>query len=171
MMPALVLAVKMAPASLSRSARPREASMGDRALRDLESAALVYFKQPVIANPKHIAINVVTTVTLDCGQTSSENCTYFESTSPTAGSCIASVCPCNDNICQLRLDFDMFSITGPSRDAVAVAKRIAKSGVVAPGGTVSVTAVTQCLTDTFSVTNGDGPSPPVICGVNTGEHS
>ncbi len=53
MMPALVLAAKMAPASLSRSARPREAPMGDRALRDLESAALVY-QTSVIAVSKHM---------------------------------------------------------------------------------------------------------------------
>ena len=29
----------------------------------------------------------------------------------------------------------------------------------------------QCLQDTFSVTSPGNPSPPVICGVNTGEHS
>jgi hypothetical protein len=30
---------------------------------------------------------------------------------------------------------------------------------------------TQCLTDTFSVTNPSGLTPPSICGTNTGEHS
>ena len=29
----------------------------------------------------------------------------------------------------------------------------------------------QCLLDTFSVTSPGNPTPPVICGVNTGEHS
>ena len=35
-------------------------------------------------------------------------------------------------------------------------------------GTCSVAS--QCLTDTFSVTNPGGPAPPVICGTNTGKH-
>ena len=54
---------------------------------------------------------------------------------------------------------------------VVVTKRIKNAGVVGDGGTVPVTEFTQCLTDTFSVSNPDGPSPSPICGVNTGEHS
>ena len=34
-----------------------------------------------------------------------------------------------------------------------------------------VTTATQCLTDTFSVTNPSGITHPSICGINTGEHS
>ena len=56
-------------------------------------------------------------------------------------------------------------------NAALVTKRIKNAGVVASGGTVPVTDFTQCLTDTFSVTNPDGPNPPTICGTNTGEHS
>ena len=48
---------------------------------------------------KYIASYV--SVTLDCGETSSENCTYFESSSPTAGTCKVDICPCSDNICQV----------------------------------------------------------------------
>ncbi len=40
-------------------------------------------------------------VTLNCGETTNENCTYFDSSGITAGSCSASVCPCADNICQV----------------------------------------------------------------------
>ncbi len=29
----------------------------------------------------------------------------------------------------------------------------------------------NCLTDTFEVTNPGGVTPPTICGTNTGEHS
>ena len=29
----------------------------------------------------------------------------------------------------------------------------------------------QCLMDTFMVTSPGNPTPPVICGINTGEHS
>ncbi len=75
--------------------------------------------------------------TLGCGDVTAENCTYFDSDSTTAsGGCTATICPCNDNICQvgvfkflflgggmivsnkiflkLRIDFIRFVITGPS---------------------------------------------------------
>ena len=39
------------------------------------------------------------------------------------------------------------------------------------GGMKEVTTATQCLTDTFSVTNPSGITHPSICGINTGEHS
>ncbi len=125
---------------------------------------------------------------------SSENCTYFNSVNVMTGGCQATICPCNDNICQvekvqhvklqnrhvlhvlfalpqLRLDFQSFSITGPTTNTVTVTKRLAKTGVVTNTGTVGLSEFTQCLTDTFSVSNSDGPNPPAICGVNTGEHS
>ena len=35
----------------------------------------------------------------------------------------------------------------------------------------AVASATQCLTDTFSVTNSGGFGPSSICGTNTGEHS
>ena len=39
------------------------------------------------------------------------------------------------------------------------------------GGTVTATGMGQCREDQFFVTNPGGPSPPVICGIMTGEHS
>merc|ERR1711990_179234 len=57
---------------------------------------------------------VCCTFTLNCGGTSSENCTYFDSsTSVNTGACRARICPINTNICQIRLDFSTFVITGP----------------------------------------------------------
>merc|ERR1719225_1842890 len=54
---------------------------------------------------------VCCTFTLGCGGSSSENCTYFDSATTVAtGSCKAKICPCNDNICQMRLDFNRFII-------------------------------------------------------------
>ena len=41
--------------------------------------------------------------TLGCGDRSNENCTYFDSDAATAGACEATICPCNDNICQVPL--------------------------------------------------------------------
>ncbi len=140
-------------------------------------------------------------VTVGCGASSSENCTYFDSSSPVAGTCNMEICPCGDNICQvtvflgtkfilhiictfipikIRLDFNTFTIAGPSTVSTSVAKRIGKTGVLngikigttaPPIPIASVSDQGNCRTDTFSVTNPDGVSPPTICGVNTGEHS
>ena len=48
-----------------------------------------------------------------CGESSSENCTYFQSSGTEVGQCRLKICPCNDNICQLRLDFQTFVINQP----------------------------------------------------------
>ena len=41
-------------------------------------------------------------VTLRCGGSSSENCTYFESSgTASTGACRAQICPCSNNICQV----------------------------------------------------------------------
>ena len=55
-----------------------------------------------------------------CGQISSENCTYFQSSGTEVGQCRLKICPCNDNICQLRLDFQTFVINQPKTTAASV---------------------------------------------------
>ena len=40
-------------------------------------------------------------VTLGCGASSSENCTYFEVTGANDGPCSAEICKCSDDICQV----------------------------------------------------------------------
>ena len=102
-----------------------------------------------------------------CGSKWNENNTYFESSGDETMSCVLEVCKCQSNVCQLRLDFDSFVIAGPSTSSVSSIKLI--NGVVSTGG-LSHTVGTQCLEDTFSVTNPGGKSPPQICGINTGEH-
>ena len=59
-------------------------------------------------------------VTLSCGATSSENCTYFQSSTNDPGACRVTICPCSDNICQLRLDFSTFVINGPSTGIIEI---------------------------------------------------
>ena len=44
------------------------------------------------------------------------------------------------------------------------------TGAVNPTSTVLASLASQCLTDSFSVTNPGGGSNPVLCGTNTGEH-
>ena len=78
------------------------------------------------------------------------------------GQCRLTVCPCSDDICQLRLDFQSFIINQPEGvSAVSVAKV----------GGKSMFDTTQCQIDIFSVTAPGNNAPPVICGINTGEHS
>ncbi|XP_023330828.1 uncharacterized protein LOC111703186 [Eurytemora carolleeae] len=97
-----------------------------------------------------------------CGTTISQNNTYHIISSftaaTTASPCTYTICPCNTNICKLRLDFETFSIAGPqSADATAIAS-------VGP-------SIGDCRTDSFTVTAPDGGSaPPTICGLNTGQH-
>jgi len=112
---------------------------------------------------------VCCTFALNCGQQSSENNTYFESKGTESGSCTLKICPCNDNICQLRLDFETFSLTGPSSETTAVCDGIFGQCKYNTDAETFTTA-SQCATDLFSITNPGGSSPPAICGTNTNEH-
>jgi len=110
---------------------------------------------------------VCCTFSLSCGGSSSENCTYFESANTVAeGGCSAQICRCNSNVCQIRLDFNNFIITGPSTDSASVGKLL--NGELATGAGKEVTDATQCLTDTFTVTGQS--TLPYICGINNGQH-
>lgn len=125
-------------------------------------------KNGVAAGTCASGYGVCCTFSATCGQTSNENCTYFESSSVPTGACRLQICKCNENVCQLRLDFNSFVIAGPTTATDTVAKIL--NGVVSLAGKVKVTQSTQCLTDRFSVTSPGSPSPPTICGTNTGEH-
>ncbi|KAF0304047.1 hypothetical protein FJT64_002829 [Amphibalanus amphitrite] len=84
-----------------------------------------------------------------CGDTTNVNNTYFvnenyPSSYDGTGSCQLQVTKANSNICQLRLDFDIFTISQPE------------------------STNHLCLNDQFVV---DAASPvPSICGINTGNH-
>ena len=70
------------------------------------------------------------------------------------------------------MDLSTFVITGPATDTTAAGVANALNGMILDTTTtgVDVSFVSQCLTDTFSVTNG-GSAAPTICGTNSGEHS
>ncbi|XP_059097889.1 uncharacterized protein LOC131892134 [Tigriopus californicus] len=108
-----------------------------------------------------LGYGVCCTFVLGCGSTSSQNCTYFESTGTEAGSCRMKICPCNGNICQLRLDFETFVLNQPDASMATTIKNAANT---------AITASTQCLVDQFSVTNPGGSAPSTICGTNSAEH-
>nr|XP_012551440.2 uncharacterized protein LOC101744434 [Bombyx mori] len=84
-----------------------------------------------------------------CGSTTSENGTYFVSSAyPSSydgtGSCELTVIKSHPDVCQIRLDFDRFTIAGPE-----------------PINHV-------CNQDQFIVSGGN--PVPAICGVNQGHH-
>ena len=86
-----------------------------------------------------------------CGSTISQNISYITNPNyPTAytvsstGSCSYSINPLNSDICQLRLDFDSFSLASSTTDGSCV--------------------------DTMAITTGSGQFYPNLCGINTGHH-
>ncbi len=124
-------------------------------------------------------------VTGSCGGSSNENNTYFESSGTDSGTCAYEICKCQKNICQvmrryfpvskfvifltqIRLDFMQFTIAGPTVTTETEVNIL--NGQVGAGG-VAANTNSQCNTDTFSVTNPGGQTPPTICGQNSNEHS
>lgn len=106
-----------------------------------------------------------------CGSASSENITYWTdpTTAITYGTCGLTINAMNDDICQLRLDFTTFSITGPSTHSVAtqISRRLGHPvGDIATAQVgVGSTYASVCRLDQFNV-QGASPSsdPPVVCG-------
>merc|ERR1712106_1139757 len=100
-----------------------------------------------------------------CGTDSiAENCTYFTSSSMSVGSsCTLKICKSSSDVCQLRLDFETFSLSNPvTATAITVGPAAAADG--------SANRIGNCDTDSFTVTSPGGKSPPLICGTNTGQH-
>jgi len=105
-------------------------------------------------------------ITVSCGGSTSENCTYLSqaaSTTPNTDSddlnqqCSYSICPRTSTVNRIRLDLMMFMISPPfvptTLDGTA-------------GGTQDASnALGQCTGDTFQAGNS-----PVICGANDGQH-
>jgi len=122
-----------------------------------------------------------TFLTTSCGGSTSENLTYWATvsggvTSAAQSTCGLTVCPMNDDICHLRLDFTTFVITGPNTLSIFQTRRrigaAPISDIVDVTGEVGGTSyTTNCLYDTFSA-QGASPSstPPEVCGTLTGTH-
>lgn len=117
-----------------------------------------------------------------CEGASSENITYWDAPTGTYLStlvpttCQLKVCPTNNNICQLRIDFKTFVITGPSTSSLSeishVFGSIPSGGAADPAATtMSGSWRTNCLVDTFSVSSKNvANSPPVVCGTLSAAH-
>jgi len=106
-------------------------------------------------------------ITLTCGQTTRENCTYLTQTasntpSTNTGStgCSYVICPQTNTISRIRLDMETFQIAPPNVPGITTGAGMA----VRTGGGVGA-----CAQDTFTVTGSQG-NVPVICGSNDNQH-
>ena len=76
-----------------------------------------------------------------CGERTFQNSTYLTLNTTQQGSCNFQVCSTQSTVCQLRLDFESFSLTGPLEDNFTNAvDSVVKN---------SHSIVGQCLSDTF----------------------
>jgi len=107
-------------------------------------------------------------ITLTCGATTRENCTYLSQTatntpdtdSDSSQSCTYNICPVTASVRRIRLEMEQFDIEGPfAPDLTGNA-----AGSFGTGNSIG-----QCLGDSFVAASGVGSSP-VICGTNTGQH-
>ena len=99
---------------------------------------------------------------LNCGSTTTQNVTYLSLNLTSSGFCKFDICSENADVCQLRLDFETFTLAGPQEDDfVNAVDSVVKN---------SHSIVGQCLSDNLVVAASEGVSPPIICGENSGQH-
>jgi len=106
-------------------------------------------------------------ISLACGATTSENCTYLSlaATATVAGTaCTYTICPASSTVSRIKLDLTMFNIAAPYNPDTTGSTAATLVTVVTSDG-----ALGQCTMDTFQAT-GSGGSSPVICGSNDGQH-
>ena len=90
--------VKTELATLPKNVIKKEAFVQVLVLKDTECVALVSFWLDIsLWNCKELYL----TVTIRCGETKNENCTYFESSGTESGACRVKICKCDPNVCQV----------------------------------------------------------------------
>merc|ERR1712241_642280 len=108
-------------------------------------------------------------VILTTSGSSSVNNTYINKASGTtysSGDHKYTICPCNDNICRIRFDFNTFTIASPNTGFGTI--YLGSSITTYPLGNAA--NIGDCVTDTFFINSPFGRSTPTICGVNSGQH-
>ena len=102
---------------------------------------------------------------ISCGSTSSANNTYAlvssYKTSTDSDPCTYTFCKASSDVCKLRIDFDTMVLATP----VTYAANPTAANTYLHGAYIG-----DCTTDTLTVSNPGGSSPPTICGTNTGQH-
>merc|ERR1712156_650692 len=107
-------------------------------------------------------------ITLSCGSTTTENCTYLQQVaatdpatdSDTSLACTYTICPATATVPRIRFDLTAMELSAPYETT--------QDGN-AGGGLDASGAIGQCNTHSFSVVGTGGPYP-VICGTNNGQH-
>ena len=90
--------VKMELATLPKNVIKKEALVQVLVLKDTECVVLVsIWLDTSLWNCKELYL----TVTIRCGETKNENCTYFESSGTESGACRVKICKCDPNVCQV----------------------------------------------------------------------
>jgi len=111
---------------------------------------------------------VCCTVTLTTGGSTSVNNSYIQVSSTTnldVGTNKYTICPCSDDICRIKFDFESFDIQGPNSGFVYIATL---STTTQQGNFANV--VGQCMIDTFQIHSPSGRGSPLICGDNDNQH-
>ena len=81
-----------------------------------------------------------------CDTTTSQNGTYFTSPDPLPSVCSLMITPLNDDICQVRVEFESLSLMDPDEDG-------------------------KCKSEYVQLTGGvTGTSIPTLCGALDGQH-
>jgi len=75
---------------------------------------------------------------------------------------VLTICKSQSDVCQLRLDFESFSLNNPVT--------LTTITNLATGTAGASNSLGLCSTDSFSVSAPGAKAPPVICGTNTGQH-
>merc|ERR1711971_1413899 len=78
--------------------------------------------------------------------------------------CSYKICKTTADVVKLRIDLTTFNIAQPYR-GIAPYNNPAAQGLLDAAPIIG-----DCLTDTFTVTSPNHPTPPVICGLNSGQH-
>lgn len=104
-------------------------------------------------------------ISIACGGSSSENCTYVSTTvSPAVAgsSCSYTICPRSTDVTRIRFDLSTFTLAQPG---------VGSDLDGTPGGAIQTekASMGRCVQDAFTVTGTMGPYP-TICGTNTGQH-
>ena len=91
--------IETALALLQLSALPRGANKITLALEDSEFAVFVSKRCCVLSYNQQVITHFA--VSIGCNGRGNQNCTYFESQTITSTSCLAKICKCQSNICQV----------------------------------------------------------------------
>ena len=98
---------------------------------------------------------------LACGDSSSTNNSYIVQAGVTTltSPCTYKICPCSTNICRIRYDLTTHTLASPVL------------GTAGAPSLVNNAAYGACTTDAFTITSPGNVGSPLICGLNSGQHS